>query len=150
MKSFKSYLNASIAEDRNQFHIIVIGDTADIEVTEEGAWMDSTIKDYWKRAERPGEESGEVHLHIARKKHVNTKMRKISWHVNGFKHDKQAINNNLNGAETAKNIANTIIGLPENKMLKITPNENVAPLLQNVDYLPNKCKIFVFKVVDKE
>ena len=35
MKTFKSYLNASLAEDRNQFHIIVIGDAAEIENTEE-------------------------------------------------------------------------------------------------------------------
>jgi Family of unknown function (DUF6367) len=150
MKSFKSYLNATVAEDRNMFHIIVIGDAADIEVTEEGAWTESGIMDYWKRAEKPDGDSGQVNLHLARKKHVNTKMRKISWHVNGFKNDKIAVNNNMNGVESARTIANAIIKVPEGKVLETTPNENAETLLANVDYLPNKCKIFVFKVAERK
>jgi len=150
MRTFKSYLNASVAEDRNQFHIIVIGDAADIEDAEEGIWNESGIMDYWKRAEKPEGNSGEVHLHLARKKHVNTKMRKISWHVNGFKNDKSAVNNNMNGVESARTIANAVVKLPVGKMLETTPNENAATLLANVDYLPNKCKIFVFKVVENK
>ncbi len=149
MKSFKSYLNASVAEDRNMFHIIIIGDAADIEVTEEGVWMESGIMDYWKRAEKQDGDNGPVNLHLARKKHVNTKMRKISWHVNGFKNDKTDVNNNLNGVESARTIANAIVKLSKGKVLENTPNENAATLLANVDYLPNKCKIFVFKIADK-
>lgn len=150
MKSFKSYLNATVAEDRNMFHIIVIGDAADIEAAEEGTWTESGIMDYWKRAEKPDGDSGQVNLHLARKKHVNTKMRKISWHVNGFKNDKIAVNNNMNGEESARTIANAVVKLPEGKVLETTPNENAEALLANVDYLPNKCKIFVFKVAEKK
>ena len=150
MKSFKSYLNATVAEDRNQFHIIVIDDAADIETAEEGTWMESGIMDYWKRAEKPDADRSQINLHLARKKHVNTKMRKISWHVNGFKNDKTAVNNNMNGVESARTIANAIVKLPEGKVLETTPNENAATLLANVDYLPNKCKIFVFKVAERK
>jgi len=150
MKTFKSYLNASVAEDRNQFHIIVIGDASDIEAAEEGIWTESGIMDYWKRAEKPDGDNGPINLHLARKKHVNTKMRKISWHVNGFKNDKIAVNNNLNGVESARTIANAVLKLPAGKTLEITPNENAAALLSNVDYLPNKCKIFVFKMVENK
>ena len=149
MKPFKSLLNAQVAEDRNMFHIIVIGDAADIEVTEEGTWMESGIIDYWKRAERPDGDSGQVNLHLARKKHVNTKMRKISWHVNGFKNDKDEVNNNLNGVASARTIASAVVKLPEGKVLETTPNENAATLLANVDYLPTKCKIFVFRIANE-
>ena len=146
MKTFKSYLNASLAEDRNQFHIIVIGDTNEIEDTEEGKWIHSKVKDYWQRVEKPAYDDTKAHLHIARKKHVNTVLRKISWHVNGFKHDKQAFNNNLNGVETARVLAKTIAKLPEGKVLETVPNENATTLLEGIDYLPNKCKIFIFKI----
>lgn len=148
MKTFKSYLNASVAEDRNMFHIIVIGDADDIEVPEEGTWMESGIMDYWKRVEKPTDDQETLHLHMARKKHVNTKMRKISWHVNGFKNDRNAVNNNLNGVESAKNIAKAVLKLPAGKALETGPNENADTLLANVDYLPNKCKIFVFNIVE--
>ena len=149
MKTFKSYLNASLAEDRNQFHIIVLGDASEIENTEESTWVSSGITDYWKRVEKPNAESDQLHVHMARKKHVNTILRKISWHVNGFKHDKLAFNNNLNGVETARTTAKAVLKLPEDKILDLVPNENAPALLAGLDYLPNKCKIFVFKIATK-
>ncbi|KGO94177.1 DUF6367 family protein [Flavobacterium subsaxonicum] len=148
MKTFKSYLNASLAEDRNQFHIIVLGDATQIENTDESTWVTSGIKDYWKRVEKPNADSDLLHVHMARKKHVNTILRKISWHVNGFKHDKLAFNNNLNGVETARTTAKAVLNLPADKALELVPNENAPALLAGVDYLPNKCKIFVFKITD--
>jgi hypothetical protein len=148
MKTFKSYLNSSVAEDRNQFHIIVIGDVAEIEDPEEGKWIASGVMDYWKRVEKPTYDDTKHQLHLARKKHVHTVLRKISWHVNGFKNDKNAINNNLNGVESAKNIARAIVKLPEDKTLELVPNENAVTILEGIDYLPNKCKIFVFKIAD--
>lgn len=147
MKTFKSYLNSSLAEDKNQFHIIVIGDAAEIEDPEEGKWVSSGIMDYWKRVEKPEYDQTKHHLHLARKKHVHTVLRKISWHVNGFRHDKTSFNNNLNGVESAKNIAKAIVKLPEDRTLEIIPNENAAAILGGIDYLPTKCKIFVFKIV---
>jgi len=148
MKTFKSYLNASLAEDRNQFHIIVIGDAAEIENTEESKWLESGIKDYWKRVEKPNEDSTELHVHMARKKHVHTVLRKISWHVNGFKHDKLAFNDNLNGVKTANTLATAVLKLPAGKTLEMVPNENARTILAGIDYLPNKCKIFVFKIAN--
>ncbi len=148
MKTFKSYLNSSLAEDKNQFHIIVIGNATEIEAPEESKWESSGIMDYWKRVEKPTYDETVSHLHLARKKHVHTVLRKISWHVNGFRHDKAAYNNNLNGVESAKNIAKAILKLPADKTLEITPNENAAAILEGIDYLPNKCKIFVFKIAE--
>ncbi|MES2486795.1 MAG: DUF6367 family protein [Bacteroidota bacterium] len=149
MKTFKSYLNPTLAEDRNQFHIIVVTDAAATEDTEENIWTSTGLLDYWQRIEKPAYDSSKAHLHIARKKHVNTILRKISWHVNGFKNDKTAFNNNLNGVESAKNIVKAIIKLPEDKMLDILPNKNAATLLEGIDYLPAKCKIFIFTITDK-
>jgi len=146
MKTFKSYLNATLAEDKNPFHIIVVGSPAEIENAEEDKWLSSGVIDYWQRVEAPGYYTEKLHMHIARKKHVNTILRKISWHVNGFKHDKLAFNNNLNGVESARNIAKAVVKLPADKVLKTVPNENAATLLAGVDYLPNKCKIFVFSI----
>lgn len=148
MKTFKSYLNPSLAEDRNQFHIIIVGDASQIEIIEEDKWLASGIMDYWQRVEKPTYNEAKLHLHIARKKHVHTVLRKISWHVNGFKNDKLAFNNNLNGVDSAKNIARAILKLPADKALETLPNENVASILAGIDYLPNKCKIFVFKIAD--
>ena len=148
MKTFKSFLNESRAEDRNQFHIIVIGNETEIETTEEGKWLSSGIIDYWKRAEKPNAESAEVYLHIGRQKHVNTKSARVTWHVNGVKHDKKAFNDNKNGITTALNIAKAIVKLPADKTLEVLPNENVSSVLGAIDYLPSKSKVFVFRVVN--
>jgi len=146
MKTFKSFLNESRAEDRNQFHIIVFGDAAEIDTTEEGKWLNSGVIDYWKRVEKPNAETTEVQVHIGRQKHVNTKSSRITWHVNGVKHDKKAFNDNNNGITTALNIAKAILKLPADKTLEVVPNENAATVLGDIDYLPSKVKVFVFKV----
>ena len=150
MKNFKSLLNETRAEDRNQFHIIVIGNDSEIENTEEGKWQDSKILDYWKRVEKPNTDNGQLQLHIGRQKHVNTKSSRITWHVNGVKHDKQAFNDNANGLTTALNIAKAVVKLPADKTLETVANENAASFLVPIDYLPSKAKIFVFKVADSK
>jgi hypothetical protein len=150
MKPFTSYLNASISEDRNQFHIIVTGDDTDIENTEEGKWVESGILDYWKRVEKPDADSSKMQLHIGRKKHVNTKSARITWHVSGVKHSKQGFNDNANGQTTALNTAKAIVKLPAGKQLEAVANENASSVLGSIDYLPAKCKIFVFKIVDSK
>lgn len=147
MKTFKSHLNASQADERNHFHIIIVQNAA--ETAEESAWTDSGVMDYWQRTEKPAYDSSKQHLHIARKKNVNTILRKISWHPNGPKSDKLAFNNNLNGAESAKNIARVVVKLPADKEFAILPNENATELLGGIDYLPTKARIFVFSIVDK-
>ncbi|MDV6168900.1 DUF6367 family protein [Flavobacterium sp. DG1-102-2] len=148
MKTFKSLLNESRSEDRNQFHIIVIGNESEIEnPEEEGKWQNSKILDYWKRVEKPSNESNELQVHIGRQKHVNTKSARITWHVNGVKHDKKAFNDNKNGITTAANIAKAILKLPADKVLEPLPNENADGVLAGIDYLPSKAKVFVFKIV---
>lgn len=147
MKNFKSLLNESRAEDRNQFHIIVIGDESEIENTEEGKWQDSKVLDYWKRIEKPNADSGQLQVHIGRQKQVNTKSSRITWHVSGTKNEKKAFNDNTNGITTALNIAKAIVKLPADKTLEAVPNENAVSFLAPIDYLPSKVKIFVFKVV---
>ena len=146
MKTFKSFLNESRAEDRNQFHIIIIGDETEIENTTEDKWQHSGVIDYWKKAEKPNTESSQLHLHVGRQKHVNTKSARVTWHVNGVKHDKLAFNDNKNGITTALNIAKAVLKLPADKTLETVPNENAATVLSAIDYLPSKAKIFVFKV----
>ena len=149
MKTFKSYLNASVAEDKNLFHIIIISNASETENAEEGKWTDTGVMDYWQRIEKPAYDSTKLHLHVARKKNVNTILRKISWHVNGPKNEKLGFNNNLNGVDGAKSIAAAIIKLPADKELVVMPNENTAEILNNVDYLPAKCRIFVFSIAEK-
>lgn len=149
MKTFKSHLNASQAEERNHFHIIIVRNAAETENSEEGVWTDSGVMDYWQRIEKPAYDTSKQYLHIARKKDVNTILRKISWHPNGPKNDKIAFNNNLNGVASAKNIAKAIIKLPADKELTVMPNENAAVLLGSIDYLPSKARIFVFSIADK-
>jgi len=146
MKTFKSFLNESRAEDRNQFHIIVFGDAAEIDTTDESKWLNSGVIDYWKRVEKPNAETTEVQVHIGRQKHVNTKSSRITWHVNGVKHDKKAFNDNKNGITTALNIAKAIVKLPADKTLEAVHNENAATVLGDIDYLPSKVKVFVFRV----
>lgn len=147
MKTFKSFLNASVAEDRNPFHIIVIDAASEEENADDTTWLHSGVTDYWKRKERRDEgTNAQTLVHIARQKHVNTKSRQVTWHVSGPKHDKKAFNDNLNGVTSAKNIAAAVLKLPEGKQLEIVPNINAEALLEDIYYLPNKCKIFVFEV----
>ena len=148
MKTFKSFLNASQAEDRNQFHIIIKADETEIQNIEQGQWLHSGIIDYWQWIEKPNPDNTQVHIHIARQKHVNTKAKHITWHMSGPKHDKQAFNDNLNGLTTATNIAKAVLKLPADKVLELIANKNAETLLSPIYYLPNKCKIFVFKIAD--
>lgn len=146
MKTFKSFLNESRSEDRNQFHIIIIGNDTEIENAEEGKWLKSGVLDYWKRVEKPNADSGQLYMHIGRQKHVNTKSSRITWHVSGVKNDKNSFNDNSNGITTALNIAKAIVKLPADKTLETMPNENAESVLAAIDYLPSKAKIFVFKI----
>lgn len=146
MKNFKSVLNETRSEDRNQFHIIIIGDETEIENTDEGKWMHSGVLDYWKKIEKPNTESRELQIHIARQKHVNTKSNRVTWHVNGAKNDKNAFNDNTNGITTALNIAKAVLKLPADKTLETVVNENAASFLLTIEYMPSKAKIFVFKI----
>jgi len=146
MKTFKSFLNETRSEDRNQFHIIITGNETEIENTEGGKWMHSGVLDYWKRIEKPNADGKELQVHIARQKHVNTKSRHITWHVSGVKNDKDAFNDNTNGITTALNIAKAVLKLPADKTLETVTNENALSFLSTIDYLPSKAKIFVFKI----
>jgi len=50
--------------------------------------------------------------------------------------------------ETARTLAKAILKLPAGKVLETVPNENAPAILGGIDYLPNKCKIFVFKIAN--
>lgn len=58
----------------------------------EGQWRDSGISDYWIRKDTKHTPNGQLHAHIAHKKHINTKTEKVTWNADGTTHDKKTFN----------------------------------------------------------
>lgn len=137
-------------EYNHPFHIIVIVDNADkdkISLITEGDWRPSSEKGYWQRLDTPKFDFEQLHVHIAKQKHINAKSKQVSWNVDGTRHDKKSFNQNFNGMETAKKIARNALGLSSDFQLEnIQEPKEGELLLENIEYLPSKTSIYIFKL----
>jgi len=140
-------------EFANPYHIIVLFDKSERENLDylvEGIWTSSGEKDYWQRLDKPKFDFEQLHVHIARQKHINTKSKQVTWNVDGTRHDKKTFNQNFNGMEKAKEIARNALGLNSDAILESIEHQGVGQLLlESVEYLPAESSVFVFKLISK-
>ncbi|MFD2784102.1 DUF6367 family protein [Hymenobacter rubripertinctus] len=140
-------------EFTNSYHIIVLFDKSERENLDylvEGIWTSSGEKDYWQRLDKPKFDFEQLHVHIARQKHINTKSKQVTWNVDGTRHDKKTFNQNFNGLEKAKEIARNALGLNSDAILEFIEHQGVGQLLlETVEYLPAETSVFVFKLISK-
>jgi hypothetical protein len=79
----------------------------------EGKWQDAPSSNYSYRVEAPNPAINQRrHVHIASRKHINSKNKQVSWNDTGSRHDKKTFNTNFKGLEQAKTIARAALGLP--------------------------------------
>lgn len=149
-KFIRETLIETFEEFSNHLHIIVLFDKSQkdfLDLLKEGKWVPSSEKDYWQRLDTPKFDHEQLHVHIARQKHINTKNKQVAWNIDGTHHDKKSFNNNFNGMETAKRIARNALGLPPDAILEyITNSGNGLLLLESVDYLPESSNVHIFQV----
>ncbi len=146
-KLIREIMIETFEEFTNPFHIIVLFDKFDKNKLLEGQWIPSDVKDYWKRLDTPKFDFEQLHVHIARQKHINTKSKQVAWNQDTTRHDKKSFNNNFNGMETAKKIARDALGLPPDTVLENIKNNGTENLLlESIEYLPSSSSIFIFQV----
>jgi len=137
-------------EFNHPFHIIVIVDKADkdkVSLITEGDWRPSGEKGYWQRLDTPNFDFEQLHVHIAKQKHINAKNKQVSWNLDGTRHDKKSFNQNFNGMETAKRIVRNALGLSSDFQLEnIQELKHGELLLENIEYLPSKTSVYIFKL----
>lgn len=114
----------------------------------EGIWVESPEAGYWMRKDVPKFDYQQLHVHIAPKKHVNTKSKQVSWNQDGTRHDKMRFNNKFSGMEKAKEIARHVLKLgPDVVLEEVSPAEGKL-LLSNSDLgiLPSKARFYLFTI----
>jgi len=104
-----------------------------VEMINEGIWKESDLKNYFYRVDPPHNNTGERHVHIAHKKHINSKNNQVSWNQNGTRHDKKSFNSKMKGIEKAKIIARKALNIGNEIILesRIFP-KNI--IVESLDY----------------
>lgn len=146
-------LSELIDENLNLSHIVILIDSEDrteLNLITEGRWEPSGTKDYWKRLDTPKFDHEQLHVHIAKQKHINSKSQQVSWNKDGTIHDKKLFNKNFNGIETAKRIAKQALGLSDDFVLKeINESGKGELILESIEYLPSNAELYFFILTKK-
>jgi hypothetical protein len=150
-KLIREILVETFDEFTNPYHIVVLIDKNDISnfgQINEGIWKPAIEKGYVQRIDQPHFDWQLQHIHIAKDKHVNSKDKQVSWNDDGTRHDKKSFNDNFIGMEKAKQIARSALNLSDDIQLEnFNTTDKVDLILENVDNLPTKSSIYIFKVV---
>jgi hypothetical protein len=86
---------------------------ANLNLLGESQWREAPGSNLFYRVDPPNPAINLLrHVHLAGKKHVNSKNKQVSWNDNGTRHDKKTFNTNFTGLEQAKAVARTALGLP--------------------------------------
>lgn len=98
-------------------YIVVVIDTSALERTyrnmlQEGQWVSSGKGDWVLRIDPPNPQlKQQRHVHIAHRKHINTKNKQFVWNQDGICHDMASSSRNPQGMQTAKQIAQDVLHL---------------------------------------
>ena len=132
----------------NSFHIIIQIDRSHIqnfEFLNEGRWTQSGIKDYWLRIDKPKFNSEQIHVHIAKEKHINAKDKQVAWNQDTSRHDKKTFNTNFNGLETAKRIAKDALNLSQDAILENINNKEGKMIFESNESLTSSSITYIFR-----
>lgn len=144
LKSIQEYID----DIESQFYIIIkLNLDSAIRLNlqlNEGQWVPSSEKGFMQRVDKPHFSNDQLHVHIALNKHVNTKIKQVSWNADGTRHDKQKFNDNITGLERAKKAAKKALGLSSDSLLEcLNIREEAILLLENIN-LPDTTDVYIF------
>ena len=100
----------------------------------EGQWVESGKRDWMQRVER-ATNNPQLHVHIARSKHIKSKEMQASWNQDGTKHDKKSFNSKIGSLNVVQNIARNALDLSNAIQLQeiISTGKNLERLNESVD-----------------
>jgi hypothetical protein len=85
LKQFiKERLKEKLKEYENPIYIIVEIEKDEFDalnILYEGNWTPSNVKDIWQRVDTPKFDHEKRHIHLAHKKHINTKSKQVAWNL---------------------------------------------------------------------
>jgi len=103
------------------------------------SWVHSGQGDWYYRKEIHGTDDGkQIHVHVARKKHLKSKNKQVSWNIDGTRHDKKSFDENIDGMNTAKKVASDALGISKDLLQFITDIK--VPLM-----IPIDISVYVFE-----
>ncbi|WP_318492185.1 DUF6367 family protein [Photobacterium leiognathi] len=93
-------------------------------------WKPSSFNDWWYRVDPENPENKvQRHIHIAKKKHRNSKEMQASWNVDGSRHDKKSFNETIAEHNKVRSIASETLGVDKDNLQIITENNLIRSLL---------------------
>jgi hypothetical protein len=98
---------------------------------QEGIWKPAPVKGFKYRVD-PANPQMKIqrHVHIAPSGQTG-KSQKISWNVDGSRHDKGSTGTNIRSLASAKRIARTVLNLPSHvKLIEASPTDAVNTLMR--------------------
>ncbi|WP_324068964.1 MAG: DUF6367 family protein [Flavobacterium sp.] len=151
LKQFiKERLKEKLKEYENSIYIIVEIEKDEFDalnILYEGNWTPSNVKDIWQRVDTPKFDHEKRHIHLAHKKHINTKSKQVAWNDDGKRHDKKTFDVNFKGMETAKKIARDVLKIPDDKILELyTENDKMNLILESIENMSFKSKIVILEL----
>lgn len=143
----KERLKEKLKEYENPIYIIVEIDKDEFDalnILYEGNWISSNVKDIWQRVDTPKFDHEKRHIHLAHKKHINTKSKQVAWNDDGNRHDKKTFDVNFKGMETAKKIAREVLKIPDDKILELyTVNDKMNLIVESIENITFESKIVI-------
>lgn len=151
LKQFiKERLKEKLKEYENPIYIIVEIDKDEFDalnILYEGNWTPSNVKDIWQRVDKPKFDHEKRHIHLAHKKHINTKSKQVAWNDDGKRHDKKTFDVNFKGMETAKKIARDVLKIPDDKILELnTENNKMNLIVESIENISFESKIVILEL----
>ena len=117
MTSFMDFL----AEEGADYFVVEMpeGQVPSEAIINEGRWVQSDKKNWMLRvdAENPSINQ-KRHVHLARRKHINTKTMQASWNQDLTKHDSKSFNSKIGSHNVVQSIAKQALGLPDSAKLE--------------------------------
>ena len=111
----------------------------------EGQWHQSGDSDYWQRIDNPHFDFQLRHVHIAHKRHINSKGQQVSWNDDGTRHDKMSFNDNFTGLNKAKQIARQAQNLDDSIILENEQQEDGQILLESAGQISKDSDVIILK-----
>ena len=130
MQSFKDFLN----EEEINYIVIDIPQefVDDLLLLHEGKWIDSGKNGYLMRIDKPTDHTQNLHVHIAKKNHINAKTKQVAWNDDGTRHDKKSFNQKLGGSSTVQNIARKALNLDDKFILETYVPTKLGLILEGI------------------
>jgi hypothetical protein len=111
----------------------------------ESQWIKSKKKGWVVRVDPENPQlKQQRHVYVTRDEHISAKNMQVAWNSNGSRHDKSSFNDNINGMNTAKEIARDALGLSDDVVLEWADisernkflNESTSDIFENTPIDP--------------